>query len=232
MNIELIIVMPVYNEEKLIDKSVNSWITELDKLKINYQFHIYNDGSTDNTQGILNKLQSSYNQIIVCNKNNSGHGATILKAYNENLKYKWIFQTDSDNEIDAKNFKYLWKKRNDYDFLIGKRKVKKQAFTRKVISAISRITIQLFYGNCVYDVNSPFRLMRSESFEPIITKIHRKTFAPNMIISGMACVNKLKIFEKEVAYTNRQAGTVSLKKLKLLKAAFLSFYQTISFRFR
>ncbi|MBN1250556.1 MAG: glycosyltransferase family 2 protein [Bacteroidales bacterium] len=229
--IELIIVMPVYNEEKLIPKSVESWINELNKLNIKYEFHIYNDGSTDKTKDILDELQNTDNQLFIHNKNNSGHGSTILNAYKNSINCKWIFQTDSDNEINAENFKYLWEKRENFDFLIGKRINKKQSFSRKLISSLSRITVNIFYGNKVYDVNSPFRLMRTESFAEIFNKIPDNTFAPNLIISGITCVKKLRIFETEVNHTNRKEGTVSLKKLKLLKAALLSFYQTIRFRF-
>jgi len=228
--IELVVIMPVYNEENAISDVISKWTKELNRIGMNYQIHVYNDGSNDRTLEILNEVASNNQILTVHDKENTGHGTTILKAYRENISKDWIFQTDSDDEMSPEYFKYLWEKREDYDFLIGKRNNRTQATPRKIISFISRITVRLFYGKGIWDVNSPYRLMRISKLKDIILNIPKDTFAPNVIISGMVCMKKLKVLEIPVPHQNRQTGEVSIKKFKLLKAAFKSYFQTIKYR--
>ena len=79
-------------------------------------------------------------------------------------------------------------------------------------------------------MNSPYRLMRVSAFKDAVKNIPLDTFAPNVVISGAACKKRLRVFETEVKYNFRETGVVSIKKLKLLKAAMKSFMQTISCR--
>ena len=71
-------------------------------------------------------------------------------------------------------------------------------------------------------------------YEPVAVvwsdTIPEDTFAPNVIISGVACLKKLNVTEIPVHHRNRQTGEVSIKKIKLLKAALKSFFQTITYR--
>ena len=47
--IELAVIIPVYNEEEVISAVLREWHSTLDKLKINFEIHAYNDGSNDNS---------------------------------------------------------------------------------------------------------------------------------------------------------------------------------------
>lgn len=229
----LAVVMPVYNEEGAIGIVINKWIDELNKLQIEYNIFAYNDGSKDNTATILEEIAKTQPKLIVVNKANSGHGPTILKAYRDNSpNYTWIFQMDSDDEMGPEGFASLWEKRNDYDFLVGIRDGRLQQLPRKVISMISRACIKVFYGCCgPWDVNSPYRLMRSEKFVNLFNKIPEDTFAPNVIVSGLVAKKKLRFYQIPVPCRLRQTGEVSIKKWKLFKAAVKSFSQTIKFSF-
>ena len=227
----LAIIMPVYNEEGAIEGVINDWTNLLNDLKINYTIFAYNDGSKDNTSSILHKLKEKYINLRCIDKNNSGHGATILQGYREQSNdYNWIFQIDSDNEMSSEGFKILWEKRFDYDFLVGTRDNRVQPLTRKIISIISRLTVKIFYGmGGPHDVNSPYRLMRSDVFKKLFENIPTDTFAPNVIISGFVANKKINYFEAPVTCKTRTTGEVSIKKWKLLKAAIKSFIQTIIF---
>ena len=228
----LALIIPVYNEDEAISFVINEWVEELEKLKIDFTIFAYNDGSKDNTSIILKNLSDLYKNVVAIDKSNSGHGPTILQGYLENAEtYTWLFQVDSDNEMQAKDFYKLWEKRNDYDFLLGTRENRVQPLARKIISLVSRCCINIFYGRGIYDVNSPYRLMRSEKFVNIFKEIPRDTFAPNLIVSGYVAKKKLRILEQNVPCYPRETGEVSIKKWKLLKAAIKSFWQTILFSF-
>ena len=86
------------------------------------------------------------------------------------------------------------------------------------------------YGRrTVWDVNTPYRLMRTSEFMDVYQQIPLTTFAPNVIISGMVARKKLRYYEIRVPQHDRTTGEVSIKKWKLLKAAVKSFWQTIHF---
>ena len=144
----------------------------------------------------------------------------------------WVFQIDSDDEMAPESFPALWVKREAFDFLVGRRAGRRQPLARKVISFVSCGCVRLFYGRGVWDVNTPYRLMRAAAFAPLYAAIPANTFAPNVILSGLAARLKLRAFEMPVPQHDRTTGEVSIKKWKLLKAAARSFAQTIAFAFR
>jgi len=228
---ELKIIIPVYNEEGAIETVIEDWNNHLSKLNINFKIYTYNDGSKDDTSKILHELEKKYANLVVVDKSNSGHGPTILKGYRDNLDADWLFQVDSDNELKASEFEKFWNARNEYDFLIGKRIHRNSPLVRVITTQISRMVVKLFYGAKVKDVNAPFRLLRIATFKNDIKRIPKDTFAPNLIIAGLASLRKMRVKQFDVTHYERETGEVSIKKWKLFRAAFTSFLQTIQFRF-
>jgi Glycosyltransferases involved in cell wall biogenesis len=229
---ELGVVIPVYNEEDSIGTVISDWHLALSKLDISFDIHVYNDGSRDTTSSVCKRCAAAFSNIRIHDKVNSGHGPTILQGYTENAcNYEWLFQVDSDNEMNAKFFHMLWSERKEYDFLLGRRLDRNQEFSRAIVSFISRLIVHGLYGKGVWDVNSPYRLMRSEVFVDVFHSIPRDTFAPNIIISGMASRLGLRCYEVAVPHEERSTGEVSIKRIKLLLSALKAFKQTIVYSF-
>ena len=226
---ELAVVMPVYNEEGAIPAVLEKWSRAFDALGIDYRLHAYNDGSTDKTAEILASLAGKYPRLCVHNKENSGHGPTVLAGYREAVDVTWIFQTDSDDEMAPESFPALWEQRGRYDFLIGRRDKRHSPLPRRIVSLVSRLAVKVCYGRGVWDVNSPYRLMRRVCFARLFDRVPADTFAPNVIVSGFACRRKLRILEIPVPHHERRTGVVSVRKWKLLKAAAKSLAQTLRF---
>ncbi len=228
---DLTVVMPVYNEAEAIDNVLKKWKAMLDSLSIHYRICAYNDGSKDNTGEVLSETAKDLGgAILPVNKANSGHGPTILQGYRLAAQdSEWVFQIDSDDEMGPESFPKLWAERGNYDFLVGQRDGRKQPLPRKIISSVSRLCVRVFYGKGIWDVNTPYRLMRAEIFQKFYEAIPVDTFAPNVILSGLAARHKLRMFEIPVPQHDRTTGEVSIKKWKLLKAAARSFVQTITF---
>lgn len=131
--------------------------------------------------------------------------------------------------MGPEKFRELWSCRNGYDFLVGIHDGRVQAFPRKAISFLSRFSVRLFYDKSVWDVNTPYRLMRTSAFKRFFEAIPPTTFAPNVILSGLSARYSQRRFETRVPQHDRTTGEVSLRKWKLFKAAVLSFVQTVSF---
>ncbi len=228
----LSVVVPVYNEAECIEAVVQKWDTMLSGLSIEYDLYLYNDGSKDESLSRIKEIEQRLSSVKVVDKPNSGHGPTILVGYRKSSNYEWIFQVDSDDELGPEFFSELWKNRKDYDILLGIRDGRLSPLPRKIISLVSRWVVRLFYGTGIFDVNCPYRLMRGECFDKLFMALPDDTFAPNVIISGYACQKNLRIFQAKVTHVERQTGEVSIKKLRLMKAAIRAFYQSIVFRFR
>lgn len=226
---ELAVIIPVYNEEEIIEQVIRKWDAHLDALGILYEIHIYNDGSRDNTAAVLASL--GLPRVISHNKVNSGHGPTILQGYRDNSDTPWIFQIDSDDELDITWFSELWEHRKDYDLLLGNRIKRDSPLPRKIITFISWFTVRFFYGKGISDANCPYRLMRSdEGLRKLFTAIPTDTRTPNIILSGYFCKTGKKIYQVPVSFKPRTTGKPSLVKFKLITFSILAFFQVIRFR--
>ena len=231
MSDRLCVVMPVYNEQEAIGPVLEKWGKALDDLGVDYVIRPYNDGSKDNSLAVMKAAAQRLPRVEVRDKKNGGHGNTILTGYREAAAdgFDWCFQIDSDDEMGPEKFGELWEKREDYDFLVGIRDGRVQQLPRKIISFVSRLCVRIFYGKSVWDVNTPYRLMRVSAFKDFYAAIPLMTFAPNVILSGLAARHKLRCYEIRVPQHDRTTGEVSIKKWKLFKAALKSFVQTITF---
>ncbi|MEO1451904.1 MAG: glycosyltransferase family 2 protein [Bacteroidota bacterium] len=228
----LIVVIPVYNEEESLDALFAAWVAMLRELKIDFKIHAYNDGSKDGSLAKLRDIEARTPELIVFDKPNSGHGPTILLGYRQ-AEAEFVFQIDSDDEIKSEHFPALWAERASHDFIIGQRNFQYQPpLSRRVISAIARYVVAIFYGRGIHDVNCPYRLFRKAAFAELLDRIPEETFAPNLILAGYAAKKRLRIKNLAVDAYFRQSGEVSIQHMKLLKVAIQSFGETIGFSFR
>ncbi len=157
----LTVVMPVYNEAAAIGDVVRAWAKELDRLGIDYEMRVYDDGSRDATATVLEELSHEVPRLLVTRHSNRGHGPTILRGYRE-ARGEWVFQSDSDGEMEPDSFSLLWDRRADYDFLFGIRGGREWTPPRWVMTRASRLAVRMLFGKGVLDVNTPYRLMRRE----------------------------------------------------------------------
>jgi dolichol-phosphate mannosyltransferase len=229
---ELILVMPVYNEAECISGVVRQWRDAFERLAIDFELLVLNDGSKDETARELASFADDP-RVRVVNKANSGHGPTILQGYREAVsRAGWVFQVDSDDEMGPESFAGFWKRRGRYDALFGVRWHREQDGPRRVLSAGSRVLVGLLFGQGVRDVNVPYRLMRSRVLKPIVEAIPDDTFAPNLLISGVLGRGRGRVTNRLVPHENRKTGTASLDPRKLGRIALLSGRQTLAFMLR
>lgn len=227
---DLVVVMPVYNEEGCIATVVQSWLATLEGLGTTTQLRVLDDGSTDSTPEALGAFASDP-RVAILRKPNSGHGPTILLGYRAaSREGAWVFQVDSDGELDPSDFARLWLARQEYDGVFGVRTDRAQSLGRRGVSVASRAIVQLLFGSGVTDVNAPFRLMRGTVLAELVEGIPPATFAPNVIISGEFVRRKLRVLNVPVNHTPRRTGTTSVASLRLIRLAARSAWETIRYR--
>lgn len=88
------VIMSVYNDEKNIDKSIKSIMSQTYK---NLELHILDDGSDDKTWKIINKYKTEYQNIFIYkNKNNLGLTKSLNYLVNQ-TNGEIIARQDSDD---------------------------------------------------------------------------------------------------------------------------------------
>jgi len=88
------VIMSVYNDEKNIDKSIESIMSQTYK---NLELHILDDGSNDKTWKIINKYKTEYQNIFIYrNKNNLGLTKSLNYLVNQ-TNGEIIARHDSDD---------------------------------------------------------------------------------------------------------------------------------------
>ena len=181
---DVAVVIPVFNEEKLIGECIDEWLNVLDSVNLNYEILIIDDGSSDATISIVERYGDNQNiQLII--KQNEGHGPTILAGYKRAVGIaEWVFQADSDNEISPNQFSALWSRRQGQDAVIAWRQGRDQTTVRRLVTFFARVTTKVLFRCHLRDVNIPFRLFRSETLIILLEKIPSDTFAPNIALSG------------------------------------------------
>lgn len=115
--VKVSIIIPVYNKEKYIRKTLESVVNQT---FINYEVIIINDGSTDNSLSIIEEFLQKYKQIQVYTIPNSG----VSNARNIGLKYakgEWIQFLDGDDILEKYYLNNIIEKvtNNDIDIVFS-----------------------------------------------------------------------------------------------------------------
>jgi glycosyltransferase involved in cell wall biosynthesis len=172
---ELLVVMPIFNEEACLEGVLEEWSKELDASGIDYCLLVVDDGSTDRTLVLLEnwKQRRGDSRIEVVSRANRGHGQTCLECYRRACLsgVPWVFQVDSDGQCDPAYFSAVWAARHDREVVYGRRAVRRDGWKRALASVLVRVVVQLSSGaNCI-DANVPYRLMSTARLLPLVDTV-------------------------------------------------------------
>src|SRR3954453_6214566 len=165
---QLVVVMPVYNEEANITEVITQWSSCLRDLGIAFQILALNDGSKDRTHEMLLALEGRDPEALcVVSKPNGGHGVTCRIGYDIAVQSpaEWVLQIDSDGQCEPKHFSNFWSRREQFDCIFGVRKTRDDGLARRLTSAICRVASSLLGGQDLKDPNVPYRLIRRDALE-------------------------------------------------------------------
>ena len=95
----LSIIIPVYNESKNVEKTVNN-LKKIKKDIKKFNLIFIDDFSDDNTFDILNKLSKKYSFVKIFKNKKKGLGSAIEEGIKKsNFDYIAIFMADSSDSI-------------------------------------------------------------------------------------------------------------------------------------
>jgi glycosyltransferase involved in cell wall biosynthesis len=171
---ELLVVIPVYNEEASIGRVVVEWFQVLEGSVKRFSLLAIDDGSTDRTPKLLHELRELLGpQLEILSRPNRGHGQTCLQGYRIAVErgIPYVFQIDSDGQCPPQYFGEFWRNRYQCDVIYGRRTRRDDGLRRTLVSKVVRLLLFLRFGtNCV-DPNVPYRLMRTAAIAPVLKKV-------------------------------------------------------------
>ncbi len=119
----LSVVIPVFNEQGNLKPLVDRLVKVLDKLNVNYEIILINDGSTDDSLIVLQAIQKQLPTkiVIIDLLRNFGQHAAVLAGFSQ-ARGKWIITLDADLQNPPEEITKLWfLAQQGYDLISGVR---------------------------------------------------------------------------------------------------------------
>ena len=200
MNKQISIVIPVYNEEKAIKETIEGLKRELNKLNLNYEIIVVNDGSTDKTKEILGKIEVIK---LIDHPENKGYGAAIKTGVKQS-QADFILIIDADGTYPNESISELIKHTSDYDMVVGARTGKKAKIPliRKPAKWIMGKLANYLSGMKIPDINSGLRIMKKSLIEKYLY-ILPDGFSFTTTITLAALTNGYRVKYVPITYSKR-----------------------------
>ena len=232
---KLSIIIPCYNEKETIKKIINK-IYKFSNIK-NKEIIVVDDGSTDGTRQILNKLKSKIKKKILL-KNNSGKGKAIRVGL-KHISGQIVLIQDADLEYHPKDYKKLIKPIINKEFQV--------VYGSRVLSQKSRYSIKngfysvfrIFFNHILTlfsnivnsqnltDAHTCYKVFHKRILNKIKLEHDDFSFCPE--ITTKISNNKIKIKEVPIYYKGRDYKEG--KKIRFIDGL-IAIYTIIKFKFK
>jgi len=216
MPLELFVVLPVYNEEEAISGVLEEWLAVLRSQSESFVLCCLDDGSSDGTAELLDRLERATPEIEVIHKTNSGHGQSCLLGYRRavELGSQWVFQIDSDGQCDPLDFASFWPGRAKHPVQYGHRVQRDEGPVRRIVSRLLSGLVWSRTGVRVRDANVPFRLMRGDRLAKWIDEIPASFDLVNVLLAVLQQQDE-EITWQPIRFRKRRGGRTSLGLFRL-----------------
>lgn len=173
------IVLPVYNEEQVLEKNVKALLKFLDANfnDTEYKIIIADNASVDRTSIIGKQLSFQSKKIIYNNFNEKGKGLAVISSWQKYPADTNIFM-DIDFSADLAALKNLICE--DYDIVIGSRKhthsIVKRSFSRKFISVCLNFLLKSVFKTKIKDTACGFKSVNKKILDNLLPQIKNQTW--------------------------------------------------------
>ena len=208
---ELSIAIPFYNEEDNAERVINDIVKEFNSNNFDYEIVAVNNGSTDNTENILKKLNKSNSRIkIVKVEKNIGYGYGIIQGLND-CNGKFIGYYWGDGQVPPIYITKIFKKIKEENYDLGKitRVYREYSLTRKIVSRFFNVLFPLMFGIHSKDVNGCPKIIKRDEIKSL--NLESKDWFLDSEIMIKAKRKKYKIVEIPAEYKKRIGGKSKVK---------------------
>lgn len=214
----LSVVIPAYNEEKRLPKTLIEIDRYLSQQKFDYEIVVINDGSKDRTAYLVKNLQHRVACLkLIDNKENHGKGYVVRQGLlAANGKIRLFTDADNSTSIDqVEKMIPLFEKGGH--IVIGSRDIKgavldpPQPALRVFIGNVFNLMVQIIVGLWgIKDTQCGFKALSAEAAQKILPKcrIDRWAFDPEILKIGKKM--RYKIYEVPVYWKNDLESKVKM----------------------
>jgi glycosyltransferase involved in cell wall biosynthesis len=222
----LSVIIPIYLQEKTIQKDLKRIESALKQIRYNYEIICVVDGEDDQSYPRAKKIVSKKIKVFSYPKNKGkGHAVRYGMARS---KGDYIAFIDAGMEIDPNGISMILEHMEWYqaDIIIGsKRHPASQVnypFKRKVISKIYQLFVRFFIGLNVTDTQVGLKIFRRRVLEKVLPRLLVKAYAFDLELLSVAHrLGFKKIFEAPVKLNYNFQDLTHSSTLAAMKAAFI-----------
>ena len=202
------ILIPVYNELRTLEPILEQ-VNQVDFCGLEKEIILVDDGSTDGTREILERLSADSRYTVVFHEKNRGKGAALLTAIQQATGEIIIIQ-DADLEYDPKDYPPMVELilQNRADVVYGSRLSAGKPvrafnvlhyFGNKFLTLMTNI----LYNTTLTDMETCYKAFRAEILKPITIRADRFDFEPE--ITAKVLKQKIRLIEMPISYFGRNA---------------------------
>ncbi len=174
------VIVPVFNEEDNLPVLLGEIRETMDSLSNPYEVIFVDDGSDDNSLGVLKALLPANPMVkLVVLEKNAGQ-SQALKAGFDNAEGKVFVTLDADLQNDPHDIPLLLARLKRFDVAVGWRYKRRDSLVRKVISRVGNRVRNLLTHENVADTGCSLKAFKREAALsiPFFNGMHR--FMPTL----------------------------------------------------
>lgn len=202
------LVFPVHNESFIIEQTLRNYIFELSGRVQDLEIIVAEDGSTDDTKSILERLAVELPIRVFMSDERKGYLRAVRDAISHATK-PWIFLVDSDYQFAVIDFWRLDPYRKTHDIILGMKAPRKDALYRIWLSRGQNFLLRMLLKVPYHDMDTGFRLMRREAVKQIAPSVHYLSFFTAEFVVR-AHYAGYKIIEVPVPHYARKIGSTTI----------------------
>ncbi len=217
----LSVIIPAYDEEKRIGKTLLAVDQYLSKQNYDYEILVVSDGSKDKTAEVVNNFQRMVRNLkIIDNKENHGKGWVVRQGMLQAQGEFRVF-TDADNSTTIDHIEKAWPYlKQGFDVAIGTRdsrdhKEAKQAvpqsFLKRTLGDVSNILIQALAVWGIWDTQCGFKVFSEKAAKEVFSRCLIDRWGFDIEALAVAKRLGLKIALIPVHWINDPVSKVNLK---------------------
>jgi dolichyl-phosphate beta-glucosyltransferase len=235
-NPKLTVIVPAYNERDRISATLESIVKYLDNRGIPYEVIVADDGSTDNTAGLVDELAKQHPQVR-CERveQNTGKGDAVRRGM-QLAKGELVLFTDADGATPIEELKNLEArlKEGNLQIAIGSRSSDGTGATqvdstwwRRAVGRVFNFAVSGVLLSGVKDTQCGFKLFTSEAAKFLSAEQKSERFGFDVELLYMARRAKMQIGEVPVNWQD-QPGS----KVNVWRDGIKMFLDLLKFRFQ
>lgn len=195
------IIMPVFNGEKYIERSIHAVSRFLEHYGFSFEVIVVDDGSTDETKSCAEKAASSCDNVRIVGYNeNRGKGAAFLYGYRHS-RGDVIILFDSDLDIPPPQIPLLLAvmKRTGTDIVVTNKWHPLSRIVasppRKLLSRSFNVLVKLITGLSLDDTQTGAKAIKRYVLDTIVPKMFAKRYVFDVELLLLAVKHGYKIAE-------------------------------------